>query len=654
MHAPAALRHTALPSLAALVTFLCHSGAQAADTYSAATATLSIPTLGIGSATYSNVVLTGGRVLKGPAATAPNNTQDTYNPTNQQLLIPAVTLGQATYHNVVATGFTLGGIGSVAHADSYDGQDLTVGSLQYGNTIYNDVVATPGKLISVGGGLPLAARDVYSNGQLTIPALQAGTRVYTNVVMTVGSVISVGGIAHPSTFFDAPVQGLCYSTNPSLAATATPTDAGGNFQYVAGDLVSFWIDGTGGGCVGSTASSPYSVALGALLPTGSVTSVLSLAAGLPAADALNALNTGSPSLFNVGGLNLAPGDISNLDSFIGSEGAILPTGQGGSADGIDAFFNDVQADTTLAGGGAPAFVTAVPASTATATSALQESASNSMFLAAEDLPNQPSGYSIPSTGLLKFSLATNQYLTPLAGPSGALYVRPGASFVYYDGAGHVTQASNPGDATITAANLGDDTETGTYTISGATIVKTLSGVYLSSTAVNGDTYTLHQSLAARYIDAGTEIFTGTFTKTFTSGPYSGDVFASGKEIINTIVLTPLTLAAVANHTVTVDNGCGPGVSNVMTFTGHGSPATSVTLTQTCGGLPLTLTPAASLPGILEGTDSSGYIVYAGLFGAGLVPGAEFVVLQQAEGSLGSNGNGGLSQWNIGSPITRVQ
>jgi hypothetical protein len=654
MHAPAALRQTALPSLAALVTFLCHADAQAADTYSAATATLSIPSLRIGSATYSDVVLTSGRVLKGPSATTPNNTQDTYNPANQQLLIPAVTLGQTTYDNVVATGFTLGSIGSVAQADSYDGGTLTVGSVQVGSTIYNDVVVIPGRIVSVGSGLPTIARDVYSDGQLTIAAVQVGSTVHTNVVITVGSVVSVGGSSQPSTFFDAPVTGLCYSTSPSLTAAATPTDASGNFQYVPGDLVSFWIDGTGGGCLGSTADSPYSVALGSLLPTGSLTTVLGLSAGLASADTLTALNAGSAAQFDVAGLSLGANDINNLDSFIGTEGAILPNGPTDSPEGVDSMFNGIQADTTLAAGGTPAFVTRVAASASTTTSQLEDTVTSNLTAAAAALPDQPATYTIPSTGLLKFTLAANQFVTPLVGTSGALYVRPGASFVYFDGAGHTTQVSNPGSSTISAANLGDDTETGTYATSGNTLTKSLTGVYQSSTSLNGDTYALHQSLVARYVDAHSEIFTGSFTKTFTSGPASGKVFVSGTDVVRSLILTPLTLPLVAGHTVTVDNGCGPGVANVMTFTGNGSPATSVTLTQSCGGLPLTLVPAASMPGILEGTDSSGFITYAGLYGSGLVPGAAFVVIQQAEGSLGTNGNGGLSQWNFGYPITSVR
>ena len=68
-----------------------------------------------------------------------------------------------------------------------------------------------------------------------------------------------------------------------------------------------------------------------------------------------------------------------------------------------------------------------------------------------------------------------------------------------------------------------------------------------------------------------------------------------------------------------------------------------------GGLPLILTTSA-VPGLIEGTDTSGYIIYVGLAGSGLVLGARFVLIRESAGSLGSSGNGDPYQWDVGSQI----
>ena len=80
---------------------------------------------------------------------------------------------------------------------------------------------------------------------------------------------------------------------------------------------------------------------------------------------------------------------------------------------------------------------------------------------------------------------------------------------------------------------------------------------------------------------------------------------------------------------------------------------TVTLTQSCGGLPITLT-ASTMPGIVKGTDTSGYIIYVGLYGPAVVPGSQFALIEEAEGSLGTNGNGGNQQWQYSYPFSSVQ
>jgi hypothetical protein len=95
----------------AVLLLCCATAAHAADTYNPATKQLSIPALGIGSASYSNVVVNVGSVLSDQQG-APNGSVDTYNPKNKQLTIPAVNVGAKTYTNVLITVAGLVSIGS--------------------------------------------------------------------------------------------------------------------------------------------------------------------------------------------------------------------------------------------------------------------------------------------------------------------------------------------------------------------------------------------------------------------------------------------------------------------------------------------------------------------------------------------------------------
>jgi beta-lactam-binding protein with PASTA domain len=156
---------------------------------------LTLPTVVIGGATYSNMVITVGNILSGPNGTAANGSEDIYNPADNQMTIPAVVAGAHTYYNVIITVGGLLGIGSVTAADVYNGTELSISSVQVvGGTIYRNVVITPGTVLSVDGGMPKTAQDSYdpATGQLTISAVQFGNRVYTNVIITVAKVDSVG------------------------------------------------------------------------------------------------------------------------------------------------------------------------------------------------------------------------------------------------------------------------------------------------------------------------------------------------------------------------------------------------------------------------------------------------------------------------------
>jgi hypothetical protein len=632
----------------AVLLLCCTCAAHSADTYNSANGQLTIPALMIGSASYSNVVVKVGSVLSDQQG-APNGSVDTYNPMNKQLAIPAVNVGDTTYTNVLITVGSLVSIGAANWIDTYNAASgqLRISSIQVGSTTYNNVVVTVGSILSAAGGMPNNTADQYTpaNKELVISAVQLNSHVYTNVAITVGRVVSLGAA---SRFNDAPVQGLCYSTYPSATASASTTNLNGLFLYDAGDVVTFWVDGSGSGCAGTTTSTSTSVMLGYLAPTGSQTSVLAFAGGLEAAATLTALNVGSATLMNVSGLLLRSSDAANLSKFIKNEGGALPGSSNGS---IDTFFNGVQADTLTASDSAvPAFVTPVAPNASTTTTVLGNTVAGNLLTTVGSLPDQPTSITVPAAGQLKFSVAASRYTCPICAAPATVYTSDSASFLYLDGQGHVTQINNPGTDVITTSNLADQTQSGTYTINENVLSKSMTG----TSALNGYTYLFSYSLTEHYFDGTTSLGSSpsAFSIRYTSGPYNGGVFSTGYTVVDSIDLTPVTLSMLAGKTVTTPaNGC-PNNENVLTFVGTGAGPSSVTFSQSCGGLSVTLVPSV-IPGLLEGTDTSGYIIYVGVFGSGLVVGAQFVLIQESAGSLGSNGNGNPYQWEFSGPILGV-
>ena len=173
------------------------------DSYDLGTHQLTMPTLTIGAATFSNTVVTVHGIITGPSGTSRNGTVDAYDPATKYLTVEAVTLSGTsnTFYNVVTDLTALDSIGSVTGADTYDGTYLTVANVQLGSTVYTNVVVpvSLSNIVKLEGGMPLAALDTYdpATGYLTIAAVSVGGRVYTNVVTTVGAIKSVGG-SHPA------------------------------------------------------------------------------------------------------------------------------------------------------------------------------------------------------------------------------------------------------------------------------------------------------------------------------------------------------------------------------------------------------------------------------------------------------------------------
>jgi uncharacterized repeat protein (TIGR03803 family) len=182
----------------ALLFLGCAAAAHGADTYSIGNKQLTIPVVVIGSATYSDMVVTVGDIVSGPAGSSPNGTVDSYDPGNNQLTVESVNVGPITYYNVVVTVAGLVSIGGVTGADSYDGADLNISHVQVGGTVYDGVVVTEAlsNVVSIAGGMPTFIPDTYSSNsnRLAIPAVQVGSKVYTNVIVSAGKLVSAAGI----------------------------------------------------------------------------------------------------------------------------------------------------------------------------------------------------------------------------------------------------------------------------------------------------------------------------------------------------------------------------------------------------------------------------------------------------------------------------
>ncbi len=187
---------------AALLYLACASAAFGADTYKGGVLTL--PTLAIGSATYSTVVINPialSDVVAFTVGGTPSGSEDRYDPGTARLIIPTITVGTTTYTNVIVAVPTTAAvsIGRVTTADTYDGTNLRIAQVQVGGTVYQNVVVAEAlsDVVSVTGGMPTALPDTYNSltNQLSMPAVQVGSRVYTNVVVTAGKLQSVGGVS---------------------------------------------------------------------------------------------------------------------------------------------------------------------------------------------------------------------------------------------------------------------------------------------------------------------------------------------------------------------------------------------------------------------------------------------------------------------------
>ncbi len=209
-------------SLTATLLFLASSGVAWADTYDPGTNKLTIRTVIIGGASFSNMVVTIGSIVSAPSGTAPNAGEDAYDTASHHLTIPQVTvLGGNTYYNVVVTVANLVSSGTLSGSDSFDGTQLTIPYVQVGSNVYFHVVITVGSVVSHGSGMPQNPRDVFdpSTHHLSIASVLYGGITYTNLVIIPGTIKSVGGLSPQVTFSASSLSFSCltYCTPRTVA-----------------------------------------------------------------------------------------------------------------------------------------------------------------------------------------------------------------------------------------------------------------------------------------------------------------------------------------------------------------------------------------------------------------------------------------------------
>ena len=435
-----------------------------------------------------------------------------------------------------------------------------------------------------------------------------------------------------SSFHDAPVAGLCYAATPSNK-TGT-TDSGGNYEYVAGDSVTFWIDGSGIGCGGITATSSTNVMISRIQPSGAVTFVLSLPQGPQAANAMTALNVGSVSVMNLSGLKLKANDISDLNTY--TKTGILPSSVSGS---IDNFFKAIQANTTTAGGAQPAFLTSVAAlPQVNGFSALEAVATQQLIESVNQINNVPPtlAMSVESLSFSVRSYSSVQYSSQ-ADQIGRPYSGYGGNFIYYDGTGNQKQIGLNGFTGTRNENF--YTLVGTNIVSGSRFNSVVQGNY------GGGTYVTNSNGVVHYGDGNNSLSTGSYTISY---PSSNGVYGKGVFVASGTKLKPLTLADLSGRTIVFAAGCANDTNLSLSFSlltsgatlnatpvcVDGSPlpdastALAVNTTVASGILSVPTTVRASaLPGILQLVDASGNTASIGLIGT-LVGGSNFAVVQE--------------------------
>ena len=109
--------------------------------------------------------------------------------------------------------------------DSYDAstRQLTIPSLQIGDSTYSTVVGVIGRIVSgPAGATPNGSEDRYDPGtnQLSVQSVSVGSGTYYNVVVTVAGLVSIGGVVGADIFNGTELTvARCRRAVPSLATS---------------------------------------------------------------------------------------------------------------------------------------------------------------------------------------------------------------------------------------------------------------------------------------------------------------------------------------------------------------------------------------------------------------------------------------------------
>ena len=523
---------------------------------------------------------------------------------------PPPTTYTVTYSGNGSTGGTV----PVDAAAYQQGQTVTVlgntGSLaQTGDTFggWNTVAGGTGAAYTAGQTFTMGAANVslYAQWSPSGPTALAGQLI------------------------DASVAGVCYLASPS--GQSGTTTAAGNYTYVAGDSVAFWLPVNGSPACGSApaATSKTALPLGTVIPTApgtgliTQTFVTSLPNGQLIAQALTALNHGSPSptgAMDVSGISLPAADVAKLNLYLAI--GVLPLGQS-----INGFFNAIQTDAFIGSTLSPA----LPVSATVASGALSyDLVVSQNLIASATAIGTATGtkvINLPAQRLMfSSSSGTYQSYNTSTGAPTTSSVFTTLNFTYYNGGGNGYKLKAL-DGSPTP-----DPYAMTYSVAGNVITQNY-GIYSASsaTAVESNNVTI------QYSDGTQDIFTGAYEKDISAG---GAKFQTGSYSGSSQVLTPLSrtggasTVAVAGYTITLGDGyyCPSGGPDTFTFDSTGS-----TFTSLCNpGVVFTLAPDARLPGLLVATDPrNGGIAYIGLLGSSLRAGSSIAEVVAVDPSGGT-------------------
>jgi hypothetical protein len=387
---------------------------------------------------------------------------------------------------------------------------------------------------------------------------------------------------YSGSFIDAPVQGLSWNASPSsLSGT---TDANGTFSFKAGDTVTFALN------VGSSSL----VNIGSLQPAAPASGsaelfVLSLANGLQVSQVLQSLNHGQVDAIDVGGLTLPARDVTSLNDYIVSGGAVLPA----SAANALQMLSDVQSDSNASSAGF-SFVDQGGTSASAAMTALKVTLGALPASSATDLAAMLSGNVIFYQGID----------TPLSGISNFNF-----DIGYFEANGSAALiSSSPSQGQFGVGS-------GSFTAGGnvLTLNSTTNGASVT------DTYTLS------YADARQGL----------ASVHSSD---GSNGVGSFVFLTPLTPAQVAGRTLNLSGSIGScGIASLQIVVA----VTGTTYMANCQGQAagsagsgtIMATTGPTVPGVLTLQDNNtGNAIYLGLIAGGTVAsGSVAIVSTQING-----------------------